>query len=564
MTEKKPVLNLLLIDDNPEYAFCDKTMVPSLPSEVMEDNTLKELPWVSRSGQSKTIAIFNRLMGVEQHFRLKWLQFHQDVYEYRNLSFKVRLEHGLKKLSEVGFIPDLIIFDYALTDNRAFHPSMYHNYLNNPRINSYLNPTISLAEFLKSKGETIVLPRNEGYVDHSEKLPSHYVNDDSYGLYCGCLVAEMYKHDLPIAAIPVTRKDVERIANEPDAAFFEYLINNTYHNTFTRRHRSRKDWNNILSDGLPIYRTEIVHHLRNKKISLDFDNLLSLLNGHFLKNSVSPCNYLSLYTIYGKKDIPLAGLFIDENIIITTEVPADLKKIAGTSPVTERDVATWDFVNRIAKTILLHAGKDLDTAIIGKTKSIGDTLWKCYAENFEKRMDLSEYYSREGNLTETEQEAYEELKSFFSIEPGEGIPENAEISILNYAGWKPEVLRLSIFYTIAKAAIRYNRAISIDRNSAAYEELQEQDIYYLLNPLVNTTKENKLLLPMNMETYADIRKVLDVFGRQVVRYLKDTNPTPKANKSFYDFSTWISSGEKHVIRQFFTEDEIFFPYWLKQ
>src|SRR5690242_3218445 len=111
------VIRVLLIDDNPVFTFVPKEKLPMYEqvSSVLAEETTA--PWITRVDYSDDVGTRNKLKGIEVYFELRWLQFYQDVYDYRNLTLEMKAKHGLKALAEQGYIPDIIVFDYALTDS---------------------------------------------------------------------------------------------------------------------------------------------------------------------------------------------------------------------------------------------------------------------------------------------------------------------------------------------------------------------------------------------------------------------------------------------------------------
>ena len=467
---KRNTIKVLLIDDNPEYAFCNKDFVGSIPYNIRNDSSIKRIPWVTRMKHSTSVLLFNKLEGIETYFELKWLQFFQDVYDYRNLSFLTKLNYGFKALSQEGYVPDIIVFDYALTDSK--HENEFLNYLNTQVLNEFLNPNVRLRNFIASKnGESYTIYRDQDYKDSSSSLPKHDTNNDSYGLYCGSLLTEMFKYDIPIASIPVTRKDKYQINKEKDPAFFEWFINNTYHKIFDRNHRTNKDWNSILNDGLHVYRTEIKNMISNGKIHVDLSNLIKLLNGGFLKTNEGARDIqdFKFTTRYGYKNIPIDGLFIDKNINLANDIPKDLVDLAGERRVYERDIAIWNFLKDVLSGLIDASKLGVGKSDIEKAIEISNNLIKVFdSVDFKKRILLSHYHEKVNkygidNLNNDERSVYDECLKLFIISDDKIIkPGEYSLSILGTKGKEASKIinRLTTFFVATRLWERYCSYVS--------------------------------------------------------------------------------------------------------
>ena len=536
-------INVLLIDDNPEYAFCQKRKVPDLPNQIQEETQVTELPWVSRQAHAETFTIKDRLEGVESFFKLKWLQFHPDVFEFRNLSLEVKLKYGLHKLAEIGFIPDLIVFDYALTDNSQENPSAYLHYLENEIINSFINPNRPLANFLSmNENRNILLPRNSGYHD-SSPINQHNVNFDSYGLYCGSMVSEMFKYETPIAAIPVTRKSKITIKSEPDPDFFEWFINSSYHKVFDRNHRTKKDWDSILNDGLNVYRKEIINMISNGKIQVDLINLIRLLNGEFSKTTkdIRGIQYFCFTTLYGKRSIPLDGLFIDFSLELNYKKPNELlyllnylnsqieltkaeilklnarkiisekdkskidneiskstkrfetykKQVAIFNNICERDFEIWKFSKEIIDTIINSSKTGLNTSELLNVMDNTNSLMSVFdSVDFKKRILLSYYHDKvnkqgRSSLTSNEEAIYNECLKLYTLKDDKiDKPEEYSLSAIGSKGKgaNPVINRLTVYFVAIRLWERYSSYISSLNDDSTNSNTPSEQSLIAINP----------------------------------------------------------------------------------
>ena len=318
---------------------------------------------------------------------------------------------------------------------------------------------------------------------------------------------------------------------------------------------------------MPLYQDKLLTQIKQSRITINPSHLYELLNGGYLvkKGEVKRgIDALSFKTIYGEKSINLDYLFINTNPFNETEPTESQKKAAKDALVKERDIEIDIFLHKVVDAVIQLANVGLGIKEIVKAKEIADTLFSDYLTDFEDRIDLSEFTSRNGSLDRREQNNLKDLLIKFSVKD-QKIASEKEKSILNYKNSQnPQIIRLAILYLITDASIKLSKLYKISNKKSQYRELDEQEIYYLLNPVVNTNEADGLRIPMHFENGSDVRAVLDKFCQSLIRsYLDKTEPQPKRNKSFFDFSTWISPGEKIILKSFFNEEESLLPPWLK-
>lgn len=544
-------LKLLLIDDDPKLV----EKIKRIPGFSQHPDGDKMIPFVTNDapmGRDVDPSVRKRMMIASEAFEVKWLKSPKDIKNYLNIVKTVTYKYGKQNLSKFCFIPDIIVFDYSLTQGMNDPLNFSDDIL------SFIDPNYIPVNYLKQKGHSIEL--SEENIKHSIE-----VEQDTLGLFLSTLILEIYAQEYPCIGIPITFfKDK---LEGKDAHIFEWVVNEYYNEVMKWKGKGNKSWHEIIDFSLPLYQDKLLTQIKQSRITINPSHLYELLNGGYLvkKGEVKRgIDALSFKTIYGEKSINLDYLFINTNPFNETEPTESQKKAAKDALVKERDIEIDIFLHKVVDAVIQLANVGLGIKEIVKAKEIADTLFSDYLTDFEDRIDLSEFTSRNGSLDRREQNNLKDLLIKFSVKD-QKIASEKEKSILNYKNSQnPQIIRLAILYLITDASIKLSKLYKISNKKSQYRELDEQEIYYLLNPVVNTNEADGLRIPMHFENGSDVRAVLDKFCQSLIRsYLDKTEPQPKRNKSFFDFSTWISPGEKIILKSFFNEEESLLPPWLK-
>jgi len=544
-------LKILLIDDNPEL----RNEVGRFGLFQGHSDSEKLMPYVwndSPDGSDDDPDLNRRMEIVGDAFEVKWLKSPKDIKNYLELTKTISRTFDKITLSKKGFIPDIVVFDYSLTQGMNDDINLSADIL------EYINPNIGMQNFLKDEDKPVHL--EERNISHS--IPR---DQDTLGLFLSTLILEIFAQDYPCIGIPITFfKDK---LDGKDAHVFEWVVNEYYDKVMKWKGKANKKWHEIIDFSMPLYQEKILTQIKQNRITINPSHLYELLNGGYLvregkvKRGIET---LSLNTIYGDKSINLDYLFVNANPFKGAQPTDSQKEVVGDSLVTERDVEIDIFLHKVVDAVIQLANVGLGIKEIVKAKEIADTLFSDYSADFEDRIDLSEFTSRNGSLEQREQNNLKDLLIKFSVRD-QKIASEKEKSILNYKdSQNPQIIRLAILYLITDTSIKLSKLYKISNKKSQYRELDEHEIYYLLNPVVNTNEADGLRIPMHFENGSDVRAVLDKFCQSLIRsYLDKTEPQPKRNKSFFDFSTWISPGEKIILKSFFNEEESLLPPWLK-
>src|SRR3954464_1859151 len=93
-------IRILIIDDKPVYAY---------PTP----DAFNHYPVVSDDSDYNTLPELNKC------FEVQWLQSPEDTKEYRDFCLEYEDQFGSVSLGQSGYVPEIILFDYALSGEPA-------------------------------------------------------------------------------------------------------------------------------------------------------------------------------------------------------------------------------------------------------------------------------------------------------------------------------------------------------------------------------------------------------------------------------------------------------------
>lgn len=264
-------LNLLLLDDQP-FAKKASTGVAQLRREGASSNWREAL---------------------DRCFKLWWLQ-HPD--EMRQYYYLVRAIKGrrIQTLGELGLLPELVVFDFALT-SVAGYPATLEN-------RKDTNPLPQLVDAATRLGCPEVMIRREPLPDPREN--GYPVGTDRFGCYAGSLI-NLELCDLPCVGIPTTQYH-----QKAETFFFEWFLDRPLHGLFDSKSRTGATWDSLLHDGLPFLRAMLVDRMRAGTVRVSLHDLL-----HLIHDPPSPVTIqeqaIQITSIYGRRSLSLEALFFD-------------------------------------------------------------------------------------------------------------------------------------------------------------------------------------------------------------------------------------------------------------
>ena len=316
-----------------------------------------------------------------------------------------------------------------------------------------------------------------------------------------------------------------------NSLFYEWLNSYDIKDAIERPDRASKKWDDIVKFAAPLLRKRIGNQTESGNVTLSYEQLLTLADG-LIKEDES----LKLATTFGDRSLPLSALFIDT---LADNRPEQVKK--------------W--TNELVAA-LAGNGADAEKAI-----EVSAILWQKYLDDFVDRIDLSEYASRESELTDEERERFNELKEKYSVKDGNFENEFSVQNSFEKSTASRFTIRLAVLHLMAKASIEMLRCSQAAPNSEFYTDLTDRERLNLLFPFYNFKKKSgSLVLPMHAPSEWT---VLSNKARKWLASHLTIVDQKVTQENCLDPEAWIKSGEKSLLKSVFFEDREFYPQWLR-
>ena len=438
-------------------------------------------------------------------------------------------------------LPDIVVFDYKLFDafsrnNNALQYANENHYafLKEKSASHRLQETFDnlfKAKTLFLDTEDVKNGRYMGDKFKTEFKADTIQADDEFGLYCGITLIREFKEYITVG-VPATINKVDKTTMSYNSLFYEWVNSYDLKGAIERpaKEEEMKDWAKILEFSANLLRTRIATQIQTGKATPDYSQLNALAEGNIPDERI-----FSFETIYGKRDLPLDGLFID-----VTDKTEQNKKIT-------------EWTNGILNKL------PLTNAVIKKSKETATTLWNTYLNEFEDRIVLSDYSSRNGSLKTTETAYLEEVKTRLGVNPQTGLIVNeCSIKTLLQSEKDKNVKRLTFLVVVTNATIELEKQRVESNFNEKYAAFTTYEYVNILFPKVNF--KSSVLLSMNV---TDKDKQTETERK----WLSDNLTIDKENKvtvgDIFQIEKWILKGEKEILKSLFYKDSKYFPQWLK-
>jgi hypothetical protein len=229
------------------------------------------------------------------HFGFRWLATPRECREYRDLSWIIA-EHKAGLLGQRGWVPDLVIIDYALTQNPdtvAKRLAGFEDQL----------PELSPLPALKQ----CAADANLDIIEDASLPPTVPKGNDTWGCFVGGMIMTTFA-DHPCAPVTVTRysRDPDTLAEaSPDAAFFEWLMEAQSGKLLRAAGQvDSPKWREVLVPGVMNLRKRISALVKAGIVQVLPSDLVALSD-----NAKHPV--LTIASRYGPRRYPVKGLFAD-------------------------------------------------------------------------------------------------------------------------------------------------------------------------------------------------------------------------------------------------------------
>lgn len=282
-------IGIILIDDNPE-----SLQITDYENNIEYPDLISENEILNESAER-----------FSDYFDLKWFSSCKEVRKYRD---SIRLI-GYKSptlLTEENLIGELLFFDYAMTKNTKTVEERCPD-------NHDVIERLSILPKLDSILDRLDI---EKYDPLQTPMPvwSGGVNNDDQGCFAGGLLFSLLA-DYPWAPVALTRKNTQQL--RPEVRFFEWMLESDTNHAFENKGRPSPTWDELITEGVQTLRIRIEELATAGIIYLNLYDLLKLVEPEyplpeFDANATEPEEpTLTFHSRYGKKTLPINGLFID-------------------------------------------------------------------------------------------------------------------------------------------------------------------------------------------------------------------------------------------------------------
>jgi hypothetical protein len=224
-----------------------------------------------------------------KHFELTWIQNAQEA-RWAMETFELISQQHPERLSAIGWPPEIVVFDYALTGGGRER----REDSDPTNICSRLGRIVADARLDYGFGR----PSDIDPPPQTEPM-----DRDRTGCYVGGALARTFSLH-PCGAVPTTAKVDTR---STDADFYQWLNSRYFYGLFKEKERGSPQWEDLLIAGVRAVRERIVELVRTDVIRVAPANLFELRRDAAAMRERD----VVFFSRYGRREVPVAGLFVD-------------------------------------------------------------------------------------------------------------------------------------------------------------------------------------------------------------------------------------------------------------
>ena len=517
--DPKEPINILLIDDKPFFCF----------GKFSQDVELTE--------------------KYESYFKLYWIQTPAEARWVLDAYDELRIKSP-RTLLELGLPPEILIFDYALSEPipKQKKPEQISNITTNIR----KTKLVSTPDYL-----------------HTQHPICDEVGRDKMGCFIGSLFARVFSASYPCGAIPTTahpdKNDHLEKTNSASndfgyATFFEWLNQTYLDDAFANKTRTPPTMEELINDGIKAFRKRVIELVSSNLISIPLSQIYELLNDPLKAKS----SFITIHSNLGYRELPVYGVFID----VILNKPGDVVYIKS--------------AERWAIKLLKGIFKNHKISVVRQAKEIADEYFNAFLSESHKTryllsQSLADYFIDPDNMVLSKEVGDICKKNGISedgliyIKMAKGkVPASkyqlAELPLWHHKSKDPYVVRFSALMLMVKSE-QYCK----DEKCTAIED-RRQVILKSLDPV-----------PSNLLTYLDkgtnYKKDETTIIQALAMRKSDEKDTDGSKNIKIDHGLSINSvlegkiekglkqGEGYLLRLYAEEigfNEIDWPLWLKQ
>lgn len=396
---RRNVIRVLVIDDN----WLDWATVEAkdLPPEIVL--MLRRIAGEAWYGYSHVPGVRDdsedgSLPELPECFEVRVIRSVEEGRRYRDLCVAIA-SVAPGALGEHGWAPDIVCFDYALTQNRedwAWWASSVSSPL--PALESLANELglKPASSYVQSYSPGSAVAASHSVVNASAGVKSQpdvqfSLGNDNFGCFTGALIILCF-NDYPCGGVPVTKKEAANLS-KAEVRVLEWFLQSDFRNVFETKHEMKFNWSATLKAGVGRFREKFEQLSLSNVISPSITDLLEMEAGN------EPA-VLRFSSRYGQRTLPVAGLFID----VPKAAPADADDAepsaeqwpAEDEPPSTRSDFIRSWARKLLGALLRHAfdpqgGLSAELEDLRAGLYIKEKLWAAYqSPESERRYRLSE------------------------------------------------------------------------------------------------------------------------------------------------------------------------------
>jgi len=270
-------------------------------------------------------------------FEIIWITSPIECEIFRNLCARIKSKDPGALIT---VIPEILAMDYALTASNAEMAAQDQRQDKTQRrdrdgfaepVEVYINrvltafnlteqaeqylPVSALHQIIKAAKKAAVLNDEEieelsqNLENWENGLPPDVVYatnaEDRMGALAGALIYEQFANETPTALVAHT---MHANVTRTETAWLEYLMRGDAGDSFERKGNKATNWRPLLTEGAQVYRKRLIELAAGGYVNVQLDELFALI---FPQKDVEQPQTITVYSKFGSRTLPLAGLFID-------------------------------------------------------------------------------------------------------------------------------------------------------------------------------------------------------------------------------------------------------------
>ncbi len=514
----------------------------------------------------------------EEYFTYFIFQHPFEVKEYLEMLHELQTNTSVKKdllKKEPLAVPDLIVFDYKLSDHFSLRSPERGALRYNKEIQLGFIREKSISRQLKSSFEIfknrILFHEREDVVTGQfsvEELKSalstedNLTNfDDEFGLFSGLVLLREFKNYITIG-VPASLNKMEPEMMKPDSRYYEWLNEYDLKESLAKSDKGEKKWEALLKFGLPVLQKRIIKFAKEGRIRFGLKIISDLMKE--IRNQDNGKKAIKFETEYGLKEINLDGLFVNID---------DPKR---------RNESIINWLKELVSEV------DLIEYSIAFEKS--DELMKAFnSDAAQQRIHLSTLLKdlcNDVDLSKTEKEHLEKLKVYFGVGENEikATIDNSHMAkskinekAIEYREIKTKNIqtnRLIVLFTDLRMHFAWQSFNKLNRNSLLSQGvlnvlLSRPNIYDLRTALYPIPK-NPLILPYHQYLLIDDKyhrtDFFEAWEKPIGRDMNKKGEPQRAIFSRTEYPMNLTDFEIFTCKSFAFEIGLVYdcyPLWLK-